>query len=69
MQINLATVFLLLAAGYHAVEANRCLYTDPRKCSQGCPNGACPGGSPDDVTPKPAVPSPIITFPFNHQSS
>ncbi|KAM5515627.1 hypothetical protein FOXYSP1_02578 [Fusarium oxysporum f. sp. phaseoli] len=49
MQINLATLFLFLAAGFHAVEANRCLYTDPRKCSQGCPNGGCTGSSPDDV--------------------
>ncbi|CVK87832.1 uncharacterized protein FMAN_05330 [Fusarium mangiferae] len=57
MQINLTTLLLFLAAGFSAVEANKCLYTEPRKCSQGCPNGGCTGkdNNPDDVYESPFV--------------
>ncbi|KAG8361587.1 hypothetical protein FVEN_g13131 [Fusarium venenatum] len=50
MQFQLTTLFVLLAAGFHAVEANRCLYNPPRLCSEGCPNGDCTvPNSPNDV--------------------
>ncbi|EYB29164.1 hypothetical protein FG05_35220 [Fusarium graminearum] len=35
MQFQLTTLFVLLAAGFHAVEANKCLYNPPRMCSEG----------------------------------
>ncbi|EKJ77344.1 hypothetical protein FPSE_02422 [Fusarium pseudograminearum CS3096] len=41
MQFQLTTLLVLLAAGFHAVEANKCLYNPARLCSEGCPNGGC----------------------------
>ncbi|KAM0300764.1 hypothetical protein ACHAPM_006057 [Fusarium culmorum] len=50
MQFQLTTLFALLAAGPHAVEANKCLYNTPRTCPEGCPNGGCTvPNSPNDA--------------------